>query len=607
MAKQHECPTCPKAFQLKKDLKRHISCVHEKRQPFKCPHCPKSFGTKGNMAKHIQIIHEQRKPFKCSHCLKTFSDQSNLTQHIRSVHGKLRPFNCPQCGVSFSKKWHLNRHWLKLHAYEGLPRPFPCPDCEKGYVCKSDVDLHWEIHHAEKPLRFLCNICKKPFTSKPNMERHELQHTHIKCPLHSCYTFFKTAEEALTHAEDPDHRSDMALYLCPIPKCKRAVAGRLLRACRLPSHWQYHVDNGHVSSSDVPDFKRAEIPRFYRNPLFEAIFKHQRPANIDTISSADSDFNMKDPDDITDQMEIDGDEDEYEGEEISDDIDHMEIDGDKDDYEEEDDYEKEEDEDDYEEEVDYHDLGDMSPVDYYSGRGNRLEVSTLKSNENMWNALKNEVSVVLDARGYTCIGPGLNLRRDLVQEPCPEQLTMRLNSKPPKIDFGPLREKFLGVVAKPWTLWRIEYEDQAKLSLSQVKHTMQLETQKQPIPRKVVILDCEYGFGLKLLEFSIVDRETNEVLINTLIRQTDVEADLRLKQFPPSVQNADKLREEKIFANANTLTLMDVNQVAKALRRVGITPETVFLVWAVTNFDLTIVREFLERGGHTGILPNDDN
>ncbi|CZS76830.1 unnamed protein product [Fusarium graminearum] len=144
---------------------------------------------------------------------------------------------------------------------------------------------------------------------------------------------------------------------------------------------------------------------------------------------------------------------------------------------------------------------------------------------------------------------------------------MRLNSKPPKIDFGPLREKFLGVVAKPWTLWRIEYEDQAKLSLSQVKHTMQLETQKQPIPRKVVILDCEYGFGLKLLEFSIVDRETNEVLINTLIRQTDVEADLRLKQFPPSVQNADKLREEKIFANANTLTLMDVNQVAKALRR----------------------------------------
>lgn len=141
----------------------------------------------------------------------------------------------------------------------------------------------------------------------------------------------------------------MALYLCPIPKCKRAVAGRLLRACRLPSHWQYHVDNGHVSSSDVPDFKRAEIPRFYRNPLFEAIFKHQRPANIDTISSADSDFNMKDPDDITDQMEIDGDEDEYE------------------------------------EEADYHDLGDMSPVDYYSGRGNRLEVSTLKSNENMWS------------------------------------------------------------------------------------------------------------------------------------------------------------------------------------------------------------------------------
>ncbi|KAF5612577.1 zinc finger protein [Fusarium subglutinans] len=51
---------------------------------------------------------------------------------------------------------------------------------------------------------------------------------------------------------------------------------------------------------------------------------------------------------------------------------------------------------------------------------------------------------------------------------------------------------------------------------------------------------------------------------------------------------------------------MDVDQVAETLKRSGITPETIFICWHTNKFDLTILREFLEKGGYTGILPGDD-
>ncbi|CEI65231.1 unnamed protein product [Fusarium venenatum] len=528
--------------------------------------CPKSSSNKSNLTQHIQNVHKHLKLFQCPHCLQSFSQKSNLNKHVDGVHKYLKPFPCPERDMAFSLKAHLDRH-LHLHKYEGLTRPFLYPDCENGYFTQPELDLHCVTHHAENPLRFLCNICGKAFIKKDNRNKHEFRYIHsIKCPVHFCYEFFKTAKEALVHAKDINHCSNLALYLCPLPNCITTVAGRLLH-------------NGHVSPSNTSEFKQAELPRFYRNPLFEVIFKYQQPAGIVTTTSVDSDVDMKDSNHVM---------------EDPDGIDHMAIE-----YREV--YIKEEE--------DYYDSGDWNTVD----RGS--EVSILEMNENLW---------------------GLRPLLDLIPEPCPEQVAIDLHtaflkhydrgsdmaclrlrtrchkcgseyserrfmkwwgSKAPKIDFEPLREKLLRVVTESWTLWCTEYEDQARQPVSQVKRTM------QPMRRKVVVLDCEYGF-----EFAIVDRATNEVLINTLIKQTDIKAVLRLKRFPPAAQGVEKQREKKIFSNANASTLIDVKQVVKSLRRAGITPETVFLVWATNKFDLTVVREFLERGGqNAGILPNNGN
>ncbi len=52
---------------------------------------------------------------------------------------------------------------------------------------------------------------------------------------------------------------------------------------------------------------------------------------------------------------------------------------------------------------------------------------------------------------------------------------------------------------------------------------------------------------------------------------------------------------------------MNVHEIASKLQRVGITPDTVVLVYHKSAFDLRILRQLLESAGYHGILPTDKN
>lgn len=51
-----------------------------------------------------------------------------------------------------------------------------------------------------------------------------------------------------------------------------------------------------VSSSAVLEYNRVKLPRFSRNTLFDAIFKHRRQANV--VATASGDAVMADPSNI---------------------------------------------------------------------------------------------------------------------------------------------------------------------------------------------------------------------------------------------------------------------------------------------------------------------
>jgi hypothetical protein len=55
------------------------------------------------------------------------------------------------------------------------------------------------------------------------------------------------------------------------------------------------------------------------------------------------------------------------------------------------------------------------------------------------------------------------------------------------------------------------------------------------------------------------------------------------------------------------ITRFNVHEIASKLRRAGITPDTIFLVWHVSKADLSMLRHLLESAGYFHILPSNEN
>lgn len=58
---QFQCMACPRVFQKRKNLKRHMQDIHESRKGFECKECTTMLGTKTNLRRHTKFIHQWRK------------------------------------------------------------------------------------------------------------------------------------------------------------------------------------------------------------------------------------------------------------------------------------------------------------------------------------------------------------------------------------------------------------------------------------------------------------------------------------------------------------------------------------------------------------------
>ena len=82
--KSVNCDGCGKQFKLKQYLTQHPS-VHKERN-FECSLCESKFPSQRNLKRHISLIHDQHKPFKCEICPKTFGVSHNYSSHMKRWH-----------------------------------------------------------------------------------------------------------------------------------------------------------------------------------------------------------------------------------------------------------------------------------------------------------------------------------------------------------------------------------------------------------------------------------------------------------------------------------------------------------------------------------------
>ena len=119
--KPFACYVCGAGFVMERNVKRHISTVHEQRRLFQCALCNKDFTAKQVLQRHVYNIHrsgiESPKIMKqlaessipCSICKEEFPNRRVLANHVLFVHEGKRGAWCPICSAVFTADRNMKR------------------------------------------------------------------------------------------------------------------------------------------------------------------------------------------------------------------------------------------------------------------------------------------------------------------------------------------------------------------------------------------------------------------------------------------------------------------------------------------------------------------
>ncbi|KAK2188122.1 hypothetical protein NP493_141g04028 [Ridgeia piscesae] len=176
------CPTCSKAFAMRKDLNQHVR-THTQR--FCCETCGKALKSKFALHLHRNSIHlgiknTYVKHYLCTICGKLCNNKTVYREHQNKEHLGVRPFACEVCGVAFFAKASLRVH-RRIHSDV---RSHMCDICGKAFKGTQSLRLHQNIHRQFRPHK--CEECNKKFTQKGALVRHMRIHTGerpFKCRL----------------------------------------------------------------------------------------------------------------------------------------------------------------------------------------------------------------------------------------------------------------------------------------------------------------------------------------------------------------------------------------------------------------------------------------
>lgn len=149
------------------------------------------------MNRHYQTHHENPFPHSCNQCDEKFRRKLQLKKHEILKHTGKYAYTCPRCSKGFLNTFTFSRH-LTTHKQEN-----PCPDCTATFTKWSQLVEHRRGVHKNVP-RFVCDICDKTFSRKPNIKQHMNSHSTtgastFRCHYVDCPKFYNVKRNLQSH------------------------------------------------------------------------------------------------------------------------------------------------------------------------------------------------------------------------------------------------------------------------------------------------------------------------------------------------------------------------------------------------------------------------
>lgn len=193
------------------------------------------------MKRHFQTHHEILLPYKCPQCEEKFRRKLQLKKHEIQKHTGKYPHVCPQCSKGFLNMFTFSRH-LTSHKSENK-----CPDCSLIFSKWSQLVEHRRNVHKNVP-RFVCDICDKSFTRKPNIKQHMNSHltngeNTFRCHYPNCPKFYNVKRNLSSHIRS---KHEGKRWICDL--CSR----QLSTLQKLKQHISAHLDSQRLSRLKMP-------------------------------------------------------------------------------------------------------------------------------------------------------------------------------------------------------------------------------------------------------------------------------------------------------------------------------------------------------------------
>ncbi|XP_051163931.1 zinc finger protein Xfin-like isoform X2 [Leptopilina boulardi] len=323
-----KCPHCPLLFSYKKSLLKHIETHGIK---FTCKICGNEFLKREQLAKHLEN-HVRPKSFKCTQCNKVFGNELTLRNHLiatnhktilqgqeydpnkrlkrhaakaaqkiidkikiedesdydeegkkkdhdelkspKRMYNKKLLFECETCNKKCSSKQSLTKH-MELHVKDEKNDKIKLEKKETEKFLDDDDDdtddrdddfesgLDWPMDNHE------CPTCKKRYSTKKSLLRHQLLHEEPNFECDICNVKFYRKDKLKAHYDKCSEKNPDQVRKCNI--CGDSFENNEI----LREHRAKHVTEGILTEEDLreieprPEERKSgeKIPRKRRTDI----------------------------------------------------------------------------------------------------------------------------------------------------------------------------------------------------------------------------------------------------------------------------------------------------------------------------------------------------